>query len=153
MGSFKKFLKKAKKDLKKAGKKLTKAIGKVAPVLAIVPGVGTLAAGAISAVAGQANSLLNKGGKYTKGIQDKLNQSADQMRAQVEGRAPVNMRPTVERNTTVAVDNLPDSFETQGPGPMPQDAEPTASKGGMDPKTLALVAAAGVAVLFLLRKR
>lgn len=151
---LKKFFKKAGKDLKKVGKKLSKTLSKVAPVLAIVPGVGTIAAGAISAVAGQANKLLNKGGKYTAGIANQLNNTAQQLTEQfTQPRVttkPVK-RPAVEPNTTVAVENLPDSMEPQGPELMPQ--EPAPRSGGFDGKTIAIVAAAGVAVLLLMRKR
>ena len=153
---FKKFLKKAKKDLKKFGKKVSKTLSKVAPVLAVVPGVGTLAAGAISAVAGQANKLLNKGGKYSAGISQQLNKTAQQLTEQVTQPTKTNMlirRSDVEPNTTIDVERMPDSVEMQGAPPMPQDAEPTAAKGGMDGKTLALIAAAGVAVVFLMRRR
>lgn len=153
---LKKFFKKAGKDLKKVGKKLSKTLSKVAPVLAIVPGVGTIAAGAISAVAGQANKLLNKGGKYTSGISKQLDKTAQQLTQQFtqpQTNGGQYLRPAVEPNTTVEVERLPDSLQMQGPDPMPQDAEPTAAKGGMDGKTLALIAAAGVAVVFLMRRR
>lgn len=150
---LKKFFKKAGKDLKKFGKKLSKTLSQIAPVLAIVPGVGTIAAGAISAVAGQANKLLNKGGKYTAGISQQLNKTAQQLTEQVTRPQVTDKRyrkPAVEPNTTVAVERLPDSMEEQGPAAV---AEPAPRAGGFDGKTLAIVAAAGVAVLLLMRKR
>lgn len=150
---LKKFFKKAGKDLKKVGKKLSKTLSQVAPVLAIVPGVGTIAAGAISAVAGQANKLLNKGGKYTAGISQQLNKTAQQLTEQITQPQVTDRqyrKPAVEPNTTVAVERLPDSMEPQGPAAV---AEPAPRAGGFDGKTIAIVAAAGVAVLLLMRKR
>lgn len=155
--SFKKKLKKFGKKLKKAGQKLTKAIGKVAPVLSIIPGVGAIAGGAISAVANQANKLLSKGGKYTQNMQKQLDAKAQELQQQFSSGTPrVDFKmPTVQPMTTVENDkspNLPDSSDAQGP-PSFEVAEPTAARGGMDGKTVALIAAAGVAVLFLMRKR
>lgn len=134
------------KSAKKALKKLGKAAKQVGPaVLGIAGGSAVLGQlgssvasglpqGVQNAVGGAAD-FLNRAGKYAGNIKSQLDGLADQL----GGFGPEPLPP--------AAPNLPDSLDEQGP----QLAE-TDSTGGIKPQTLALFAAAGVAVLLLLRK-
>lgn len=141
--------KSAKKALKKIGKgakAVVPAVLGIAGGSAILGDLGSKLTGALpqgfqNAVGG-ASDFLSKAGKYAEGIKGQLDQVAGMLGGDAD-----------DQQLAAATPNLPESFETQGPEPMPQDAEPTASKGGMDGKTVALIAAAGLAVVFLMRRR
>lgn len=86
---------------------------------------------------GSGSEFLSKAGRYAKGIGKQLGNLHQQLEPQKVGEDVQYSK------------NLPNSVEVQGP-PSPEEARSTS---GMDPKTLALVAAAGIALLFLMRKR
>lgn len=141
------------KSAKKSFKKIFKNTKTILPAVvgigggsALLGSIGSQLSGALpqglqNAVGG-ASDFLSKAGKYAEGIKGQLEQVSGMLGGDSD-----------DQQLAAATPNLPDSVEMQGPEPMPQDAEPTAAKGGMDGKTVALIAAAGLAVVFLMRKR
>ncbi len=138
--------KSAKKALKKIGKgakAVVPAVLGIAGGSAILGDLGSKLTGALpqgfqNAVGG-ASDFLSKAGKYAEGIKGQL----DQVAGMLVGDAD-------EQQLAAASPNLPDSMEPQGPAAV---AEAAPRAGGFDGKTIAIVAAAGVAVLLLMRKR
>jgi hypothetical protein len=140
------------KSFKKSVKKIGEGAKAVAPtLLGLVGGsaaLGSLGSKLTSALpeglqnaVGGASDFLGKAGKFADGLRDQLNSVSQQLGG-----------GSVGEDVQMDTPNLPDSSVSQGP-PSFEDAEPSATRGGMDGKTVALIAAAGVAVLFLMRKR
>lgn len=138
--------KSAKKALKKIGKgakAVVPAVLGIAGGSAILGDLGSKLTGALpqgfqNAVGG-ASDFLSKAGKYADGIRGQLDQFAGMLGGDAD-----------DQQLAAATPNLPDSMEPQGPAAV---AEAAHRSGGFDGKTIAIVAAAGVAVLLLMRKR
>jgi hypothetical protein len=139
------------KSAKKAFKKIGEGAKAVAPILlgagagAAVGSLGSkltsaLPSGVQDAIGG-ASDFLGKAGKFADGIKNQLENVANQLGVEKVGE-----------DVQMDAPNMPDSSETQGP-PTFDAAAAVAPRSGMDGKTIAMLAAAGVAVFFLMRKR